>query len=97
MDLFFDYEIYSIKVDTKEPECRPKKSVGQCERCLSSDQCKEGFCCPYMKLCVPTGTTPCPAARAAGCQPPCYDDMDPNTCTCKNKDFPGKWPNPTCV
>jgi len=84
-------------VNTKKPECTPKKSIGQCERCLSSDQCKEGFCCPFMKLCVPTSTTPCPAAHSAGCQPPCYDDMDPNSCTCRNKDFPGKWPKPTCV
>ena len=76
--------------------CTPDKSVGQCERCLDKDQCKDGFCCPFMKLCVPTSSTRCPANLAANCRPSCFDNMDQNLCNCTNTDFPAEWPMPTC-
>merc|ERR1712130_389062 len=47
------------KPDTTPAKCTPKKTVGQCGMCQSSDQCAEGFCCPYMKKCVATSRTPC--------------------------------------
>merc|ERR1712110_1109577 len=47
------------KPETTPAKCTPKKTVGQCGMCQSSDQCAEGFCCPYMKKCVATSRTPC--------------------------------------
>ena len=76
-------------------DCTPAKSVGQCGNCLKGDQCKEGYCCPYMKKCVPTSSTPC-YLPIANCQPMCYDSMDVSSCSCKNTDFPTNWAKPTC-
>merc|ERR1712179_705478 len=44
-------------LESRQTDCTPKKSVAQCERCINGDQCIEGFCCPYMKLCIPSSTT----------------------------------------
>jgi len=75
--------------------CTPKKSVEQCGRCINKDQCKKGFCCPYLRLCVPDGATPC--SGYAGCKPSCYDYMDQEKCTCTEApDYPKGWAEPTC-
>ena len=85
-------------LESRQTDCTPKKSVAQCERCINGDQCIEGFCCPYMKLCIPSSTTRCwgPIDKFADCTPRCYDNMDQNSCSCSNSDFPEKWPKPTC-
>ena len=51
-----------------------------------------------MKLCIPSSTTRCwgPIDKFADCTPRCYDNMDQNSCSCSNSDFPEKWPKPTC-
>ena len=37
------------------PSCVAKGSVGQCQNCRVSSQCAGGrYCCPYMKVGVPT-------------------------------------------
>ena len=77
-----------------EADCTPKKSVGTCGRCLSGDQCIEGFCCPYMKVCVKSSSTSC--GEAARCIPVCRDNMEQSECNCKVKDFPEKWAKPSC-
>ena len=77
-----------------EADCTPKKSVGTCGRCLSGDQCIEGFCCPYMKVCVKSSSTGC--GEAAQCIPLCRDNMEQSECNCKVKDFPEKWTKPSC-
>ena len=75
--------------------CTPKKSIEKCGMCLKSEQCKEGFCCPYMKKCIPEKSISCPHPIAE-CKPICKDSMDEQACTCKNKDFPLNWTKPTC-
>ena len=69
--------------------CIKQKSLHTCEKCTSSEQCNEGYCCPYMKKCVKTSQTPCPYPIAE-CNPPCHS-VEPHQCKCKNKDFPEKW------
>ena len=78
--------------------CQEPKSVEQCQRCLVSDQCKEGYCCPYMKLCVPSSTTGC-RGPIANCRPMCYDSkVGTSACTCSNADWQAnKWAPPTCT
>ena len=74
--------------------CTPKKSVGQCGRCINKDQCIEGFCCPFLRKCVPDSSTPC--SGIAACRPSCYDSMDQESCTCKFPGYPHEWAAPTC-
>ena len=76
-------------------DCTPKKSVGTCKKCLTGDQCIDGFCCPFMKVCVKSSSTAC-GQPIAQCIPVCRDSMDQKECKCMNKDFPEKWAKPTC-
>merc|ERR1711920_118873 len=49
------------------------RSRGQCESCLQSDQCPEGYyCCPYMKKCVSSSSMSC-FYPIASCSPTCRD------------------------
>jgi len=44
-----------LEKPNNEPNtCTSKNTVEQCGKCQSTDQCKSGFCCPYMKKCVTT-------------------------------------------
>lgn len=45
----------SGKVEGAALACVKPKSVGQCGKCQSKDQCKTGYCCPFMKKCVNSG------------------------------------------
>ena len=75
--------------------CTPKKSVEECGRCINKDQCMEGYCCPYLRLCVPDGATKC--SGYADCKPSCFDYMDQEKCTCKKApNYPKDWAAPTC-
>merc|ERR1712072_574333 len=60
------------------------KFVGQCKKCVDSSQCEAGFCCPYMKLCVPSSRTGCPRP-IANCRPVCHEV---ECSSCSNKDYP---------
>jgi len=85
-----------VHAGSNSPGCTPKKSLSTCQNCFTKEQCKEGYCCPYMKKCVLSKETSCshPIAR---CSPRCYDNMDPQSCTgCSNPDFPDNWAKPTC-
>ena len=84
---------------TANKTCTKTKSVEQCDKCLEGKQCKEGYCCPWMKKCMPHPNFRC-SLPIANCIPHCFDD-DTN-CSCTNKCFPGnghptnKWAFPTC-
>lgn len=56
------------------------KFVATCKKCSSSIQCQAGFCCPYMKLCVPSSSHGCPRPIAS-----CRGSL------CLNKDYPNNW------
>jgi len=77
-------------------KCTPPKSVEPtCKRCLDSGQCKTGFCCPYMKLCVASSSQGC--GGAARCNPRCFKATG---CVCSAddaKNWPTKWKEPTCI
>lgn len=76
--------------------CTPTKSLDTCQKCLTGDQCKEGLtCCPFMRKCVVNTSTQC-EIPIAGCRPGCWDEMDPQSCTCNNVDFPENWAKATC-
>ena len=62
--------------------------------CLSEDQCIEGYCCPFMRVCVKTPSTSC-SGMTAQCTSYCWDDMDQSKCNCRDS-FPEKWAKPTC-
>merc|ERR1739845_172605 len=51
-----------------------------------------GYCCPYMKKCVSSGTQPC-YYPIANCLSPCHKKA--SECSCKNSDFPQNWGKPT--
>merc|ERR1712160_178935 len=56
------------KEDTPFPgNCTRPKSIGQCGACLTGAQCKTGFCCPFLKLCVPNSKTGCHWKFMASC------------------------------
>ena len=82
------YKWYS-RVDA---DCTPKKTVEKCEKCLSKDQCIEGYCCPAMRVCVKSTSTEC--HQSAHCKEMCYDDHDQSKCNCKENLL--KWAKPTC-
>jgi hypothetical protein len=93
--------VKSLLASTPKPtsppqsQCLQKQSVGKCGKCLTSDQCANGYCCPYMKKCVETSSTQC-YYPIAECQPMCYDSMiKAGTCTCK-EDL-NAWALPTCT
>lgn len=76
--------------------CIPAGSLGRCKRCINSDQCGGNmYCCPFMKTCVQSSSDQCYGAVAM-CHPPCSESEEPNSCRCRNKDFPGAWQNTTC-
>lgn len=57
-------------------------SRGQCESCLTGADCQSGqFCCPYMKKCVASGSTPC-SFPIASCSPSCFDSSCSGTSGC---------------
>jgi len=69
------------------------RTVDQCGHCLYNSQCKSGmFCCPFMKKCVQSGSTPC-FYPIANCIPPCRESSQgyPNTCKCGEAKFPNDW------
>jgi hypothetical protein len=65
----------SVKVEGATLACVPKKSVGQCGKCQTKDQCKTGYCCPFMKKCVNSGSDSC-YYPIANCRPMCYDSAN---------------------
>merc|ERR1712166_38941 len=83
--------------------CTRPKSIPQCGACLTAKQCKTGFCCPFLKLCVPDSKTGCHWKFMASCgvnkngRGRCFDNIAPKDCDCKNKRFKaGMWQKPTC-
>eukprot|EP00931_Biecheleriopsis_adriatica_P089982 TRINITY_DN64036_c0_g1_i1.p1 TRINITY_DN64036_c0_g1~~TRINITY_DN64036_c0_g1_i1.p1 ORF type:complete len:668 (-),score=125.40 TRINITY_DN64036_c0_g1_i1:93-2096(-) len=79
--------------------CVLEKSLGRCERCLTSEQCGgDRYCCPFMKKCIMEPHDKC-SAPIAFCQPPCGDDRI-DDCHCRPKltqdTFPDEWQSPTC-
>lgn len=72
--------------------CVSAGSRAQCATCTHTSQCASGFCCPYMKKCVASSSTPC-YLPIAECVPPCH--VLP--CSCKNQDFPTKWLGKDCA
>ena len=83
--------------------CQPIGSVGQCGQCLKGEQCGKSadgtqmYCCPYMKKCVPSSSTPC-SYPIANCQPMCYDSkVGTSQCTCQAEAWnQNRWAPPTC-
>jgi cathepsin B len=76
------------------PMCNGKTAfVNQCGNCVSSVQCKQGFCCPYMKKCVPDSSTGCTggATGFGSCRPVCHDAL--NCPSCANQKYPNQWVN----
>ena len=87
--------------DDDDPNCTSKISVRRCGKCTNSNQCAKGHCCPFMRLCVEDSNTIqnstfCKYTETADCIPDCHDDVNQNSCTCKNKAFPEEWAKPTC-
>ena len=98
----FRFSFCTLGDDTEEPEeptsegdCIPAGSLGNCDNCLSGDQCAVGYCCPYMKKCVIGATTQC-YLPIADCRSMCYDSYVQADCNCNNEDFPDNWAKPTC-
>ena len=78
-------------------ECTKKGSLTFCQKCQNSDQCKKPYwCCPMSRLCIKKACSDCRDHEWAKCWPFCRDSMNPQDCTCKNKNFPSKWGAPTC-
>ena len=73
-------------------DCAPSGSIENCDGCLKGSQCKSGFCCPFLKMCMASSSASCSRGTPAICRPMCYDSMDPKDCNCQNTDFPQKWP-----
>ena len=100
MHYIFNFKWSSISFlqcfTAKPQDCVPKKSLEKCDKCIKSDQCKVGYCCPYIKKCILDTKTLC-YPPTADCSPACSDHLDENSCTCKNSDFPNKWAKPTCT
>lgn len=70
-------------------------SRGQCATCTHTSQCENGFCCPFMKKCVPTSSTPC-SSPIAYCQPPCHESDSGAKCECTASTFPTTWLGKSC-
>ena len=80
-----------------EAKCVKKHSLKFCKRCKHSNQCEKPLkCCPISRLCIKRSCSDCKGHEKAVCKPMCTDDMDPNDCTCKHRDFPNKWASFTC-
>ena len=61
------------RTGTSDPLCGGRtKFIKQCGACVSSSQCIQGYCCPFMKKCIQTGDR-CPAGSTgwAECRPRC--------------------------
>mmetsp|Transcript_60437 Transcript_60437/g.187134 ORF Transcript_60437/g.187134 Transcript_60437/m.187134 type:complete len:137 (-) Transcript_60437:215-625(-) len=81
---------------TAEEKCIRRRSLGECENCLSSDQCLPGkSCSPFMKKCVSWYRSPC-SHPWAECPRTCTDIMRNSECRCRNRDFPYRWQRETC-
>lgn len=83
-----------VKPGTAGPMCNDKKKfVGTCGNCVSSVQCKQGFCCPFMKKCVPSSRHGCGggATGFGSCRPTCHSALNCPGCT--NKKYPNQWVN----
>ena len=97
--LVISYTFFYQTIICKVNQCTPRKSVGECERCLKSNQCNKGYCCPYKKLCIDSVINKC-VVENANCFPPeykvCRENMDPYACLCGNREFPQQWAKPTC-
>ena len=78
-----------------EKFCTKKQSVAECQKCIRSDQCIDGFCCKKHRVCVPDNQVECKTI-SANCLNSCSDKDPQDTCSCENKDFPSQWPKPTC-
>jgi len=80
-------------------DCVAAKSVTRCGKCMGTDQCASGYCCPYMKKCVETSSTSC-YYPIADCRPMCHKstiaDSVQDCSHCKNADFPSNWAGDTC-
>jgi len=69
-------------VGGSDPNCGGKKKfVKQCGNCVDSGQCETGFCCPYMRKCIPSSRTSC-GGGATG-----WGDYG------KNPKYPNSWVN----
>ena len=85
-------------VITRRPDnqsCVREKSVPQCGKCQSKDQCQSGYCCPWMKKCVQKGQDEC-YVEVARCVDFCYDSANQEKCNCENQDYPQNWVGRTC-
>ncbi|KAF4719673.1 hypothetical protein FOZ63_012276, partial [Perkinsus olseni] len=80
------------------------KSLKECERCLSDDQCAVFtntshtiplVCSHVTKKCVLSHTQQCPGDDAAHCLMGCEDQLPPYACAtasnCLNEDYPCNW------
>ncbi|KAF4673381.1 hypothetical protein FOL47_010627 [Perkinsus chesapeaki] len=80
------------------------RSLGECERCLSDDQCSVStnathtiplVCSNVQKKCVKSQTELCPGQDDAQCLLGCEDQSPPYACAtatyCLNEDFPCNW------
>jgi len=79
--------------------CVGADSVGTCDKCTHSIQCSgTSFCCPYMKLCVPSSSHSC-SYPIASCMPTCSSasGSDVTSCSCSNADFPENWLPQQCT
>jgi len=79
--------------------CVAADSVGTCEKCTHNIQCSgTSFCCPYMKLCVPSSSHAC-SYPIASCMPTCSSasGSDVTSCSCSNADFPANWLPQQCA
>lgn len=79
-------------------DCTPVKSVAKCGKCMGTDQCASGYCCPYMKKCVEDANTGC-YYPIASCRPMCHKSTiaDSKGCSCSSEDFPSNWVGDTCA
>jgi len=78
-----------------EDTCVPDNSVEACEPCTASYQCKDTFCCPYMKLCSAGPCSMISGRKFGDCSPNCHAQGEPGSaevqkCSCHN-DFPLDW------
>ena len=96
---FHKLKLISLHPSVPDEVCTPKKSIANCKKCINSDQCKDGYCCPFHKICFPNPKFDCSKAMtksSAKCSNGCKDGENQNICSCDNENFPSKWPEATC-
>jgi len=78
-------------------ECVAQKSVpNDCSPCRESSQCVgDGFCCPFMKKCVASGSQGC-SYPIADCSPRCHDADNCPGCHPSDGSSYADWGSPTC-